>query len=577
MVSRVEETEILIIGSEAAGARAAIEAHDLGSRVIVLSKSIMGRSGVTLKAVFSVAAALGYADPEDTPLEHLKDTVIGGRLLVNQRLADIYTAEAPDRMLDMGRWGVPWDTGPDGRYRQVKMYGHSRSRSLSVGFKVGMEWIQAYRREFRKRNGIRLLNEVYAGDLLKDNHGRIAGVACYDIRTGETFIIKAKAVLIATGGPLYLYKINSGTPECTGDGIAIGLRAGAEVVDMEFVQFFPLGLIAPKALLGDEGVTSFARTWLRARLYNFMGERFMKRYDPKNMELADRDVLTRAVYREIREGRGTPNGGVWLDCSYLADRIIETVIEKMAPGWKLRGIDLVELGMDLRKEPLEVAPVVHFHCGGLVVNEHWATGVQGLFACGEAVGGVHGANRLPGGAFSETQVGAVRAARKAVSEAKEIALGKVDMSPLEVLQKKIERILHHRGGIKPYDVRKRIQDVMWEKVGIERNDSDLHKAAVILEELHREVMLNQSIQMEGMTWNRQLLEALEVENMAEVAQTICLSSTERTESRGNHYRSDFPQTSSTWLRNIYIRKEGEGWRTETRPVVVTKIPLDNLT
>ena len=574
---RVEETDVLIVGSEAAGARAAIEACDLGAKVIVITKSVMGKSGVTLKAVFSVAAALGYGDPEDSPLEHLKDTVIGGRLLCNQKLAHIFTKEAPERILDMGKWGVPWDKASDGRYRQIKMYGHSKARSLSVGFKVGVEWISAYRREFKKREGIGVKNDVYAAELVKNSDGRVAGAVCYDIKTGEVFIIQAKAVIVATGGPLYLYGNNSGTPECTGDGIALGLRAGATVVDMEFVQFFPLGLIIPKALFGDEGITSLARTWLRAHLYNYMGERFMTRYDPEHMELADRDVLSRAVYQEIIEGRGTPNGGVWLDCSYLADKIIETVVADMAPGWKLRGIDLLGLGLDLRKEPMEVAPVVHFHCGGLSVDENWATGVPGLFACGEAVGGIHGANRLPGGAFGETQVGGVRAARKAVEEANGLSVSKLDTAVASDLQSRIETISKRTKGLKSFEIRKSIQDVMWEKVGIIRNRQGLDEALALLDKTLSEDVPGQCVEMKGNIYNRQLLEAMEVENMALVAKTICLSAAARNESRGNHYRSDHPELDNdNWLKNIYIKTAG-GVQVEEKPVVVTEIPLEDLT
>lgn len=564
---RVLETDVLVVGSEAAGARAAIEAHDNGARVLLCTKSLRGRSGVTLKAVFSVAAAFGYADPNDNPEVHFQDTVVGGRYLCNQTLAKVYAEEGPQRLDELGRWGVNWDKEEDGRYRQVKLYGHTYPRSLSVGFMVGVAWIRCFKQQLKKRN-IETLNDMFVLEYLVDDKGAICGAYCIDVTNSEPVLIKAKAIIDATGGPLDLYKVNTGTPECSGDGIAMAYKLGAELVDMEFVQFYPIALYDPPGLFGDEAIPAMTRLWLRGHLYNYMGERFMERYAPDRMELADRDVLSTSIWREIKEGRSVPGGGVWLDTSFHADKIIETVIQDQAPGWNVRGHNLLDFGLDLRKEPLVVGPVVHFFCGGMKVKDTtWATDVPGLFGSGESVGGVHGANRLPGGALTETQVSGARAGKFAALYAKEVERGEAAGGKLSDLTKKVEGVWSREGTLRPLTVMNELKALMWNKVGILRNQTEMEAALARIQEMREVDAKKVAPSSKSNLFNHELIEAFELENALLVSEAITRSALARKESRGNHQRDDYPEILDAWKKNLYLRNVNGKMTLEERPVI----------
>ena len=568
------ETDVLIIGSEAAGARAAIELSDKNLNVLMVTKSVMAKSAVTVKAVFSVSGAFGFADPRDNPEVHFQDTVEAGRYLNNQKLAEIVTSEGPKRLDELGKWGVKWDKAPDGRYLQVKMYGHTYARSLSVGFRVGLEWMRILKKEVAKRPRITVKNDVFVSNYLKSKRGEVSGAFAIDIRTGDLWVIKAKAVLDTTGGGMYLYRTNSGTPESTGDGYAMGYRAGAELTDMEFVQFYPIQMYYPPTLKEDQGTPAFVRTFLRGKLYNFYGERFMRRYDAEHMELADRDVLARAIFMEIKQGRGTPHGGVWLDASYLPDKIIESVIDKMAPNWTLRGINLPKYGIDLRKDPLEVGPVAHFFCGGIRVDERWETGIPGYFVAGEVVGGANGANRLPGNALEETQVSAVIAANSAAEYAQKILHTQIDREQIDVEKARVLRVFENPpGGARPGALIRELRHIMWDNVGILRTGKELEEAIDKIGHMRTEAFPRVVIPLQSRVFNRDWIESLELSNMLDVAEMITRAASLRTESRGCHYRHDFPKPSREWLKNIYIRKEDAKMILKPEPVVVTKIPL----
>ncbi len=561
------ETDVLVVGSEAAGARAAVEAHDRGAKVILCTKSLRGRSGVTLKAVFSVAAPFGYADPADNPDVFFQDTVVGGRHLANQTLTRVYADEGAQRLHELGEWGVNWDKTEDGRYRQVKLYGHTYPRSLSVGFLVGTAWIRCFREQLNKRN-IVTMNDLFVQEYLTDENGVISGAFCIDINTSEPVVIKAKSIIDATGGPLDLYTGNTGTPECSGDGLAMAYRLGAELVDMEFVQFYPIALYQPPGLYGDEAIPAMVRLWLRGHLYNYMGERFMERYDPSRMELADRDVLSTSIWREMKEGRGLPGGGVWLDTSFHADKIIETVIADQAPGWNMRGHDLLKFGLDLRKDPLVVGPVVHFFCGGIKVKDTtWASDIPGLYGCGESVGGVHGANRLPGGALTETQVSGARAGKYAALYSNEKDYAKLDETKIEELVQKVEGVMSRDKGLRPITVMNELKDLMWNKVGILRTQKDLESALSRIQEMRNVDLKRVAPESSSKTFNHELVEVFELENALLVAEAITRAAEMRKESRGNHQRDDFEETLDEWLVNTYVCNKNNKMTLEQRPVI----------
>lgn len=570
---KIVETDVLILGTEAAGARAAIEAHNQRTRVLMVTKSIMGKSGTTLKAVFSVSGAFGFADPEDNSGEHLKDMVKGGRGVCNQELAGIVAEDGPRCLDELGKWGVKWDKEPDGRSRQVKMYGHSRPRSLSVGFKVGLEWTKVFKKVISSSANISVWNDFFVWDLLvSDNPRRVVGAIGINIISGEVVLIKAKAIIIATGGLTYLYKFQSTTPEATGDGIAMAFRAGVELVDIEFVQFFPLGLLWPKRLEADEVIPAFMRTWLRARLYNSIGERFMIRYDPENMELSDRDILSIAIYKEVKAGRGTPHGGVWLDATFLEDKIIETVINDMTPNLRLRSIDLIKYGLDLRKVPIEVAPSAHFTCGGVVCNHNFATSLAGLYVCGEAVGGVHGANRLPGDSLVETQVSGYRAGRFAAEFARQADYGTINQSLIEPKLDQLDKLYSRKKGLRPNKVIEDLRALLTNGAGIVRTKQGLENTLSVMAKIKEEDLPQVSLAWNGKTCNLDVIRTLELINMLTVAECIALSALLRNESRGNHFRDDFPQISPSWVKNIYLRLEGNKVVGEARPIKETKYP-----
>lgn len=569
------DTDVVIVGSEAAGARAAMELADGKLNVLMLTKSIMAKSAVTVKAVFSVSGAFGFADPRDNPEEHLRDTVEAGRYLNDQTLAEIFTREGPERLDELGKLGVKWDKAPDGRYRQVKMYGHTYARSLSVGFKVGIDWMRVLKREVAARSLITLQNDVFVTNYLTSSTGGVIGCFAIDLRSGDLLVIRSKAVIDATGGGMYVYRTNSAAPESTGDGYAMGYRVGAELQDMEFVQFYPIQMYFPPTLREDQAIPAFARTFLRARLYNLHGERFMLRYDPEHMELADRDVLARAIFMEVKQGRGTPHGGVWLDASYLADKIIETVVDKMAPNWTLRGVDMRKYGIDLRKDPLEVGPTAHFFCGGLRVDEDWATGIPGLFAAGEVVGGANGANRLPGNALEETQVSAVRAARSAAEYARGVSLTEIGRGQIEAERNRVLKIFtqDRKKAPRPIKFIRTLQTLMWNNVGVLRNEAELTEAIEEIERIRIEELPRLTAASKGRVFNRDWIESLELANMLDVSEMIARSALYRTESRGCHYREDCPESSQDWLKNIVIRAEDGGMTLTDVPVVGGKIPL----
>ncbi len=566
-------TDVLIVGSEAAGARAALEAASKGQKVVAMTKSIAGKSAVTLKAVFSVSGAFGFTDPRDNPEVHLKDTVTAGRFVNNQKLAEIMCKEGPRRLDELGKWGVRWDKAPDGRYRQVKMYGHTYARSLSVGFKVGIEWMRVLVKKLKEDPLINLMDDMFVIDYLQNKSGKVYGAFVYDLRNGKFVVVNAKAVIDATGGAMYLYKENSATCESTGDGLAMAFRVGVKMVDMEFMQFYPIELYWPPSLKSDQSIPAFARTFLRAHLYNCDGERFMTRYEPEEMELADRDMLSKAIYREIRAGRYSEHGGVYLSATHLPKSVIEYSVSKHAPGWKLRGIDFMKHGLDLRTEPLEVGPTAHFYCGGMKVDENWSTGVPGLYAAGEVAGGVNGANRLPGNALEETQVSGAIAGEQAAWYAQNTEHASIENETVQEKIDKINEMMREGSGPRPIVLMDELRDLMWQDVGIIRDQQGMERALNRIQEMKNEDLKQVSIPG-GLVMNTNLREAIELKNMLDVAEMLTKSALTRTETRGTHTRDDYPDTSDEWLKNIIIENKNGSPSLSLEPVQATKIPLE---
>src|SRR6058998_3785581 len=400
--------DVLVIGAGGAGLRAAIAASAAGAKVGVVCKSLLGKAH-TVMAEGGIAAALANVDDRDNWRVHFADTMRGGQYVNNWRMAELHAREAPDRVRELEAWGALFDRTPDGRILQRNFGGHRYPRLAHVGDRTGLEMIRTLQ-DHGIHQGIDVHMECTVVTLLKDGE-RVAGAFAYDREKGLLHVFRAAAVVLATGGVGKAYKITSNSWEYTGDGHALAMDAGAELIDMEFVQFHPTGMVWPpgvQGLLVTEAVRGEG-----GLLRNAKGERFMERYDPKRMELSTRDMVSRAIYTEVKEGRGSPHGGAFLDISHKPAE----VVKKKLPSMYHQFMDLADV--DITREPMEVGPTVHYIMGGVRVDpETGASRVPGLFAAGEVTGGMHGANRLGGNSLSDLIVFGMRAGAGAADYAK---------------------------------------------------------------------------------------------------------------------------------------------------------------
>ena len=566
--------DVLIVGSEGAGSLAAVEAADAGLDVLLVTKEFHGRGGVTVMAEYSCAAATGDADPEDNPDVHFRDTLIGGYYLANQELVELCCELGAESVRKMDTWGCPWDKTPDGRFHQTKMPGYTYRRALHCGHATGIEIMKSLVKHVRKKANIRVLNETILTDLFARD-GQVGGALAIRIPTGEFLLIRAKYIVLATGAALALYALNSGSSGSTGDGTAIALRAGAELVDIEFTQFFPTAAIEPR-MRGWES-PAFLRYFMDARLLNRLGERFMARYDPEHMELATRDVLSKAIISEVLAGRGGPNGGVYLDITHIPARIINELMKATFKGWNIGTINpIIDFGWDPRVEPVEVAPTSHFFCGGIRINKECHTSVPGLMAAGEAAGGFNGANRLAGNALSQVFALGLKAGRTVSRQLKQADLIEVKSKDVDEAKRPWQSLLKSGEGMAPSTLRKRLQRMMSENAGLVRSKASLENA---ITEIHgfREEINHITLATTSPRRNYQWLEAISLVNMLDVAEAIATAALRRNESRGNQYRLDYPELDNDkWLLNIVVRREESGFKTDCVPLTITKLSLEEM-
>lgn len=543
MESKIIKSDVLIIGSGGAGCRAAIEVSNEGKKALIVSKGLTFRSGCTGMAEGGYNAALGLVDPEDSIEAHIKDTLKGGGYLNDPKLVDILINESPDRLKDLENYGALFDRQESGELNQRPFGGQSYRRTCFQGDRTGHEIMTALKEEILKRD-IETIDEVMITKLILDPvesfMPKVIGAVGLDLKTSETIFFQAKAVILATGGSGQLYPVTSNTTQKNGDGFAIAWDAGAELIDMEEVQFHPTGMVYPdsrKGVLVTEAVRAEG-----GRLINSEGERFMSRYDDR-MELATRDVVARSIYNEIMEGRGSEHGGVYLDVSHLDPQLIEEKLETMLEQF-------LDVGVDIRKEPMEVAPTAHHHMGGLRINPDGSSNIENLFGAGEVCGGVHGANRLGGNALADTQVFGKIAGQSAAS-ATDIAEFRYNNEAVEEEEKRIKSLIK-KGTISPMKMKEEIQQLMWEKVSIVRNEQNLKSALERLIEMKGEL---KNLDVDDRTqFNTSLITALEVINMVEICILIVKSAILRRESRGAHFREDFPETNDAWKKSIVMSK-----------------------
>jgi len=540
------EHDVLIIGAGGAGLRAAIEALAQGARVAVVCKSLLGKAH-TVMAEGGLAAAMGNVDEADDWRTHFRDTMNGGKRLNNWRMAQLHAQEAPDRVRELEQWGALFDRTPDCQILQRAFGGHTYKRLCHVGDRTGLEMIRTL-----QDRGVEMGFDVYmectVTRLLKDGD-RVAGAFAYWRDSGKFVAFKAKAIVIATGGIGKSWKITSNSWECTGDGMALAYDAGAELLDMEFVQFHPTGMVWPPGVMGI--LVTEAVRGEGGILRNKNGERFMEKYDPKRMELSTRDVVARSIYTEVKEGRGSPHGGAFLDISHKPAEYVKRKLPSMYHQFK----ELADV--DITKGPMEVGPTCHYVMGGIRVDAETAqSSLPGLFAAGEAAGGLHGANRLGGNSLSDLLVFGRRAGSAASLYAKKGTSPSIDSAQIDDAAREALAPFDRPGGENPYKIHHDLQDVMQNLVGIFRTDEDLRRALVELDKLKARA---KNARADGSRqFNPGWHLCSDLQRMLTVSEACAHAALARKESRGAHSRLDFPKSDDEWgKKNHVIVKKGD--------------------
>ncbi|MCL4376324.1 FAD-binding protein [Candidatus Parvarchaeota archaeon] len=536
------DTDMLIIGAGGSGLRAAVEALNTGVSVTILSKSLLGKAH-TVMAEGGIAASLGDVDPEDNWKVHFKDTMVEGVYLSDWRLVEKLAKEAPDRVYELERMGALFDRTPEKKIMQRAFGAHTYRRLCHVGDKTGLELLRTLEDKILHSSNVKIMDEVFVTKLIKKNN-KVIGAVALDMKTGEFIAINSKSTIIAGGGCGRIYEVTSNSWESTGDGIALAFDAGAEMMDMEMMQFHPTGMVWPpgvRGLLVTEGVRGEG-----GLLYNTKGERFMLRYSPQKKELDARDVVARSIYNEIQEGRGTEHGGVLLDISYKG----KDFIMKKLPGMYMQFKEFA--GVDITKEKMEVGPTTHYFMGGIKVDpETNSTNINGLFAVGEAAAGVHGANRLGGNSLADLLVFGKYVGINAAAYAKKANLEKIPEAEITEEIKRVSGFIN-TNGTNPYSLTEKLRKTMSENVGIVRNEQNMQKALSVILDVKKEY---KNIGVGGnLQYNPGLLQCLELHSMLEISELLVRGAIMRKESRGAHYRNDYPKKDRKWLKNIIFRK-----------------------
>jgi succinate dehydrogenase/fumarate reductase flavoprotein subunit len=557
-------TDLLIVGSGGAGLFAAIHALKADPRlaVTVVVKGLLGKTGCTRMVQGGYNAVL---DPADSLALHLADTLRAGGWINDQELAWTLVREAPERIRELvNEIGCRFDLRPDGRIHQKPFAGQSFDRTIHRGDLTGIEIVSRLQEQAQAR-GARVLEDCRALDLVLDRTGRVAGAVLLDMRTGAFLAARAKVVLLATGGCAPMYRVFAASLEKSGDGIAMAYRAGAELVDMEQMQFHPTGLIVPGSGLSgsvlEEGLRGAG-----GRLYNALGERFMQRYDPVMLERSTRDLVARAIFTEIQEGRGTANEAVYLDVSHLGAEFVEREFPGMVERCR-------SLGLDLARAPVEVGATAHFHMGGVVIDPDCHTGIEGLLVAGEDAGGVHGGNRLGGNGVAESTVFGARAGDTAAALCAALPLASWPERAAGAVAARALAPFARERGEDPYALRDTLRDLMWRDAGLIRTGEGLRRARRALAELRARFGLVRVTG--GRAFNPEWQVALDVGNMLVVADLLVRAAAARDESRGSHYRADHPAPDDTrWLRTIRLRRAGGPTAPEDAPPSLWTVPVD---
>jgi succinate dehydrogenase / fumarate reductase flavoprotein subunit len=593
--------DVLVIGAGGAGLRAAVEARESGLRVAIICKSLFGKAH-TVMAEGGAAASMGNVNDKDSWMVHFRDTMRGGKFLNHFRMAELHAKEAPDRIWELETWGALFDRTKEGKISQRNFGGHEYPRLAHVGDRTGLELIRTMQQKIVQlqqkdgretgdmESGIKVFAELTITDILKEN-GKVSGAYGYWRETGAEVLFEAPAVVIATGGVGKTFKITSNSWEGTGDGHALALKAGANLVDMEFLQFHPTGMVWPPSVRGilvTESVRGEGGV-----LTNTNGERFMFKYIPdvfkdkyadneaeadrwyedqdnnrRPPELLPRDEVARAINSEVKAGRGTEHGGVFLDVS---KRLPAELIKKRLPSMWHQFYELA--GVDITKEPMEVGPTCHYVMGGVEVEPDTAAavGVPGLFAAGEVAGGMHGSNRLGGNSLTDLLVFGRRAGIGAVDYVKKNGANPVSQAAITAAAAKIQAPFDREGGENSYSLHAELQEITHNLVGIIRTGSELKDAIAKIADI-RKRSANVSVSG-GRKFNPGFHLAFDLDNMLLVAESTAKSAINREESRGGHTRDDFPGMDNKW-RQINNISSFDGNQVNIREQVLPVIPKE---
>jgi succinate dehydrogenase / fumarate reductase flavoprotein subunit len=593
--------DVLVIGAGGAGLRAAVEARESGLRVAIICKSLFGKAH-TVMAEGGAAASMGNVNDNDNWMVHFRDTMRGGKFLNHFRMAELHAKEAPDRIWELETWGALFDRTKAGKISQRNFGGHEYPRLAHVGDRTGLELIRTMQQKIVQlqqkdgretgdmESGIKVFAELTITDILKEN-GKISGAYGYWRESGAEVLFEAPAVVIATGGVGKTFKITSNSWEGTGDGHALALKAGANLVDMEFLQFHPTGMVWPPSVRGilvTESVRGEGGV-----LTNTDGERFMFKYIPdvfkdkyadneaeadrwyedqdnnrRPPELLPRDEVARAINSEVKAGRGTEHGGVFLDVS---KRLPAELIKKRLPSMWHQFYELA--GVDITKEPMEVGPTCHYVMGGVEVEPDTAAavGVPGLFAAGEVAGGMHGSNRLGGNSLTDLLVFGRRAGIGAVDYVKKNGANPVSQAAITAAAAKIQAPFDREGGENSYSLHAELQEITHNLVGIIRTGSELKDAIAKIADI-RKRSANVSVSG-GRKFNPGFHLAFDLDNMLLVAESTAKSAINREESRGGHTRDDFPGMDNKW-RQINNISSFDGNQVNIREQVLPTIPKE---
>jgi succinate dehydrogenase/fumarate reductase flavoprotein subunit len=541
-------TDVLIVGAGGAGMYAAIAAAHGGASVLLVDKSQVGRGGATVMAQMTVAVALGQQEPDSVAL-HLNDTLKAGRGLCNETLSALLCREGPARIMEMEQWGTRW-AREHGHIKQEHAPGHSVKRCCYVDFlNTGPAVAATLRRKVSEIPAIRRISNVAAVEILTQDQ-RTVGAVGLNVVDGEILTFQAKAVILASGGLTKLYARNSASANMAGDAYSLALWAGAELVDMEFVQFFPIGHLAPRLVGMDPIMWDPFRYKLGGKLLNGQFEEFIDRYGSSDFGkyTVTRDVASYAILKEVEAGRGSPHGGAYLDFRHIPEPTLRAAVGPVIDR-------LLANGIDLTQTPVEVGPMAHYHMGGIRADSAMATRIEGLYAAGEAVGGANGANRLSGNAITEAFVFGERAGRSAAAYAKRAPALFDHQSAAGIA----DRVRSIRAGKRkrahtPVALQAELQQLMWEKAGPFRTGAKLAAGLSRVREMQKDELPNLSVANQQ-AYNLDLQDWFELRAMLAVAEAVLESALARTESRGAHQREDFAETHPVFEKNQVLRLE----------------------